>query len=85
MAERQLPKLNMRVRFPLPAPGRRGRYIVRGDFLQKSPLTHFAAAPLQTATALLGCGLVLEEDLEVGTSKLGTCSQRKDRLWRSFL
>ena len=40
-------------------PRRRGRHIVRGDFFQKSPLTHFVAAPLQTATASLGCGGVL--------------------------
>ena len=45
---------------PTTIPSRRERPIVRGDFLQKSPLTHFAAAPLQTATALLGCGLVLD-------------------------
>ena len=35
-----------------------GLHIVRGDFLQKSPLTHFVAAPFQIATASLGCGLV---------------------------
>ena len=52
-----------RVRIPPAAPRRRGRHIVRGDFLQKSRLTHFVAAPLQTATALLGCGLVLDTDL----------------------
>ena len=56
MAECQLPKLNTRVRFPSPAPRRRGRHIVRGDFLLKSPLSHFVAAPFQIATAALGCG-----------------------------
>ena len=38
---------------------RRGRHIVRGDFLQKSPLTHFVAAPLQIEPAALGFDLVL--------------------------
>ena len=38
---------------------RRGRHIVRGDFLQKSPLTHFVAAPLQIEPATLGFDLVL--------------------------
>lgn len=36
VAESQLPKLIMRVRFPSPAPYRRGRHIVRGHFLRFS-------------------------------------------------
>ena len=35
---------------------RRGRHIVRGDFLLKSPLSHFVAAPFQIATQRSGCG-----------------------------
>ena len=41
---------------PVSRTTRRGRHIVRGDFFQKSPLTHFVAAPFQIATAALGCG-----------------------------
>ncbi len=35
----------VRVRILHPLPRRRGRHIVRGDFFQKSPLTHSVAAP----------------------------------------
>ena len=66
-----------RVQIPPSPPCRRGRHVVRGDFLQKLPLTHFVPALLQTATALLGCGLVLDADPETGTPKLGTRSSCK--------
>ena len=54
------------VRVPLPVPRRRGRHIVRGDFFQKSPLTHFVAAPLQIEPAALGFDLVLGANPDAG-------------------
>ena len=56
-------------------PRRRGRHIVRGDFFQKSPLTHFVAAPFQIEPAALGFDLVLGTNLKVVTSKLGACAK----------
>ena len=58
------------VRVRSAAPCRRGRYIVRGDFFQKLPLTHFVAAPLQIEPAALGFDLVLDAGLEPGASKV---------------
>ena len=47
-----------RVSFCQHFPRRRGRHIVRGDFLQKSPLTHSVAAPSQLRpAALTGAGV----------------------------
>ena len=65
------------VRVPLPVPRRRGRHIVRGDFFQKSPLTHFAAAPLQIEPAALGFDLVLGANLKAVASILLRCSKIK--------
>ena len=56
------------VRVRSAAPRRRGRHIVRGDFFQKSLLTHFVAAPLQIEPAALGRDLVLGANLETGAS-----------------
>ena len=64
-------------------------------FLQKSPLTHFVAAPFQIATAALGCDLV-GANLEFSSSKvfalsilgrhLGECGVvRKTRITGVFL
>ena len=66
--------MGVRVRLPSAAPRRRGRHIVRGDFFQKSPLTHFVAAPFQIEPASLGFDLVLGANLKVVTSKLGACT-----------
>ena len=57
-----LPLIEPRVRKWARAPRRRGRHIVRGDFFQKSPLTHFVAAPFQIEPASLGFDLIKRND-----------------------
>ena len=46
-------------------PRRSKRHIACSDFFQKSERAHFAAPPFQTATALLGCSLVLNKRSEM--------------------
>ncbi len=54
-------------------------------FLQKSPLTHFAAAPLQTGPTALGSGLVLGVNLASAPSILFQPFNKKDRLPKGSL
>ena len=77
MAERQLPKLNTRVRFPSPAPRRSKRHIACSDLFYKSERAHSAAPPFQIEPAALGFDLVLGTDLKVVASILFWLSKIK--------